>query len=440
MAKYFADLHPHSHYARACSQELTVPNNALWAKYKGLQIIGSGDFTHPLWLQDLKLDLVEVGPGIYQYQELVGEKEPYFILTVESSHVFTQNGRGRRIHVMTWAPSFETVDKINSALMRRGANLMSDGRPMMGLTLKELAEIVFSSDESCLIIPAHAWTPWYGIFGDKGGFDSLAEAFGEYAEKIYAVETGLSSDPAMNWRIKELESRQIVSFSDAHSPWKLGREATVFEFENFARDGFNALREAILGNSEKNKINSTIEFYPEEGKYHYTGHRNCKIRQSPDETKQKGRTCPVCGQELTVGVMHRVEELSQNPNVKTQILNVDGVNLYQDLQNLRPPYMMLVPLIEIIAEAKGVGVNTKTVLEPYHQLIQHFGNEFNILLKTTIGEIAGVAGEKIAEGIEKVRRGELVIEPGYDGIFGVVKIWSGKEDLKPAGPLQESLF
>lgn len=454
--KYFADLHSHSRYARACSPELTIPNLALWAKYKGLQIVGTGDFTHPLWLSDLKMDLVEVGPGIYKYREMQAADDPYFILTVETAHVFTQDGKGRRIHILVWAPSFEVVDKINRELTRRGANLGSDGRPMTGLTLLELAEAVWGADESNLIIPAHAWTPWYGVFGDKGGFDSLEQAFGNYVEQIYAVETGLSSDPAMNWQIAELKNRQIVSFSDAHSPWKLGREATVFEFENFEREGFKALYEAITPTSfqnpqnpqtSQNKIAATIEFYPEEGKYHYTGHRNCGIRQSPQETKERGERCPVCGQQLTVGVMHRVEELSNLSSPSTPSLpssssvsNQDGVNLYQNHQNLRPPYYMLVPLTEIIAEAKNSGVNTKTVLDPYHQLVNHFGSEFEILLKTPIPQIAAIVSERIAEGVQKVRQGDLVIEPGYDGVFGTVKIWGEKEEISPSGPVQESLF
>lgn len=454
--RYIADLHPHSYYARACSPELTIPNLAKWAKNKGLHIVGTGDFTHPVWLQDLKMDLIEIGSGIYKYREMMAENDPYFILTVETSHVFTQDGRGRRIHIMIWAPNFSVVDKINAELSRRGANLMSDGRPMTGLTLLELAEAIFGVDETCLIVPAHAWTPWYGIFGDKGGFDSLSEAFGDYASQIHAVETGLSSDPAMNWQIPELENRQIVSFSDAHSPWKLGREATVFEFENFTKEGYQALYEAItqlplrgpqISQSSQNKIAATIEFYPEEGKYHYTGHRKCGIRQSPQETKEKGERCPVCGQQLTIGVMHRVEELASVSSVSIpslpsspSISNQNGVNLYQDPQNLRPPYYMLVPLTEIIAEAKNSGVNTKTVLDPYHQLVNHFGSEFAILLKTPVTQIATVAGERIAEGVDKVRRGNLVIEPGFDGVFGTVKIWGEKEEISPSGPVQESLF
>ncbi|MBM4402463.1 MAG: DNA helicase UvrD [Candidatus Cloacimonetes bacterium] len=445
--KLIADLHPHSKYARACSGQLTFENNTKWANWKGLHLIGTADFTHPFWFQDIKESLTEAGEGIYRYKNEKGKIStwPLFLLTVETSHIFTQNNRGRRIHILTFAPSIEIAEKINEEITKHGGNLMSDGRPMLGLSCKELVEIVWGVCEDCLVIPAHAWTPWFGIFGDKGGFDSLEEAFGEYAKNIYAVETGLSSDPAMNWRIKELDDRAIVSFSDAHSPWKMGREATIFKLkiknEKLKIDEIGFSFQDIIGAIKQEpesrcQIDSTIEFYPEEGRYHYTGHRNCKVRQSPEETKKLGVICPVCHRPLTVGVMHRVEELAGRTSEELGIRNEKGLVSSGSPPN-HPGYRMLVPLTEILAESFGVGVNTQTVLQPYHRLVQEFGSEFEVLLVTEIEEIKRVAGERVGEGVGRVRQGKLVIEPGYDGVFGKVKIWGEEEEVESK---QESLF
>jgi len=278
---------------------------------------------------------------------------------------------------------------------------------MTGLSSIELCDLVFSISKDCLIIPAHVWTPWYSLYGSRSGFDSIKECFGQFADKIYAVETGLSSDPAMNWRIEELDKRSIVSFSDAHSPKKLGREVTVFEMEE--QFGYQDIKKAI----QEQKIAYTIEFYPEEGKYHYTGHRNCEVKHSPEETKKLGSICPVCGKQLTVGVMHRVEKLAKRP--------AD----YQPKN--RPPYKMLVPLMEILSEALGAGVSSQIVETEYNRLTERFKSEFDVLLKTDSLEIAKIAGEKVAQGIKKVREGEIVVDPGYDGVFGTVKIWGEKE-------------
>jgi uncharacterized protein (TIGR00375 family) len=408
-----ADLHLHSRYSRAVSQQMVLPQMAKWGIKKGIDLLGTGDWTHPLWLRELKENLEEAGDGIFILKKSVrdaffaqkGYLTPSFILSTEISLIYSQGGQGHRIHNLIFAPNFEVVEEINNKLRSHGVNLLSDGRPMTGLSSQQICEIVFSVDRNCLVIPAHAWTPWYSLYGSNSGFDSLGECFGEFTEQITAIETGLSSSPAMNWRIEELDKRSIVSFSDAHSPQKLGREATVFEIEDIKKLRYEDIRKAIINN----KITYTIEFYPEEGKYHYTGHRNCGVKQSPEETKKLGETCPVCGRKLTVGVMHRVEELASRP--------VDFK------PESRPPYKMLVPLMEILAEVLGSGFSSQTVENEYNRLTEYFGSEFGILLKTPLKEMAKIGGERLAEAMDKVRKGDIFIDPGYDGVFGTVKIW-----------------
>lgn len=411
-----ADLHLHSKYSRAVSQQMIISEIAKWAVRKGIGLVSIPDWTHPLWLREAKNELVETGEGIFGYKK--EPKNVSFILASEISSIYSQAGQSRRIHNLVLAPSFGVVEKINASLRGRGANLMSDGRPIIGLSSPELCELVFSVSADCLVIPCHVWTPWFSLYGSRSGFDSINECFGRFASQIRAVETGLSSDPAMNWRISELDDRSIVSFSDAHSPAKIGREATVFELER-VKLGYQVVKDAI----ETQKIAQTIEFYPEEGKYHYTGHRNCEVKQSPEETKKLGETCPICGKRLTVGVMHRVEELAGRP------AGFQPEN--------RPSYQMLVPLQEILSEALGSGVASQTVQAEYDRLIETLGSEFRVLLEVKIEEIARISGEKVAEGVERVRGGSLVIEPGYDGVFGKVKIWGKKEE---GGRKQMSLF
>ncbi|MBU3957330.1 endonuclease Q family protein, partial [Patescibacteria group bacterium] len=399
----------------AVSQQMVIPEIAKWAKRKGIGLVTTTDFTHPLWLRELKENLVEAGDGIYRYKDK--PTDVLFLLTTEISSIYSQGGRGHRIHNLVFAPNFETVGKISEQLRGYGIKLLSDGRPMTGLSSIELCDLVFSISKDCLIIPAHAWTPWYSLYGSNSGFDSIEECFGKFSDQIHAIETGLSSDPAMNWRIEELDSRSIVSFSDAHSPKKLGREATVFEMEK--QFNYQDIKNAI----QEQKITYTIEFYPEEGKYHYTGHRNCGVKQSPEETKKLGAICPVCGRKLTVGVMHRVEELAKRP--------VD----YQPKN--RPPYKMLVPLMEILSEALGVGVSSQMVETEYNRLTERFESEFDVLLKTDPLEIAKISGEKVAQGIKRVREREIVVDPGYDGVFGTVKIWGEQKEEEKK---QMSLF
>ncbi|MDP4030728.1 MAG: endonuclease Q family protein, partial [Candidatus Beckwithbacteria bacterium] len=286
-----ADLQLHSKYSRAVSPDMVIPIMAEWGEKKGIDLLATGDWTHPLWFKELEANLEEAGEGIYKLKN--STKKTRFLLSGEISSIYTDGGKGRRVHTLFFAPSLEVVRKINEELVKRGANLLSDGRPIVGLSCQQLCEAVWGIDERVLVIPAHAWTPWFSLYGSKSGFDSIEACFGKYSDKIYAVETGLSSDPVMNWRIPDLDSRAIISSSDAHSPKKMGREATVFsgdlKGELTFTDIAGAIGERFLGeNKGRLKIAYTIEFYPEEGKYHYTGHRNCKVVQSPEETKKKG--------------------------------------------------------------------------------------------------------------------------------------------------------
>jgi len=452
-----ADLHLHSKYSRAVSQQMVVSQIAFWAEKKGINLAGTADWTHPLWLRELKESLEEAGEGIYKLKSKIqnpkSKNSIRFILATEIASIYTQGGKVRRIHNLVLAPSFAVVEKINEKLRHFGVNLLADGRPTTGLSCPQLCELIFSVDKDCLVIPAHAWTPWFSLYGANSGFDSIEECFGKYADYIYAVETGLSSDPAMNWRIKELDKRAIVSFSDAHSPQKLGREATVLKIQNPKSKiqnynlKFKINYSDIIGAIKQDlnsslKIAYTIEFYPEEGKYHYTGHRNCGVRQSPEETRRLGETCPVCGKRLTVGVMQRVEKLAGR-NVKCQTTNDKlRINWIKNgTRPNRPPYVMLVPLMEILAEAMNTSISSQNVLNEFNKLTEIFGSELGVLLKTPLEEIAKISGKRVAEGIEKVRRGEIVVEPGYDGVFGTVKIWPESKDVaKVEEQGQMSLF
>ncbi|PIU33148.1 DNA helicase UvrD [Candidatus Woesebacteria bacterium CG_4_10_14_0_2_um_filter_39_14] len=419
-----ADLHLHSKYSRAVSQNMIIPQISLWAAKKGIGLVGTADFTHPLWFRELKENLKEVGEGVYRAKNPPeGRLNPLFLLTTEISSIYTQEGRSHRIHNLILAPNLNIVEEINNKLRSRGVNLMSDGRPISGLSTPQICEIVFSVSNDCLVIPAHIWTPWYSLYGSNSGFDSIKECFGEFADQIKAIETGLSSDPAMNWRITELDKRSILSFSDAHSTPKLGREATVFEVEDVKKLKYEDIRQAIINN----KIAYTIEFYPEEGKYHWTGHRLCQVKQSPEQTAKLGTICPVCGRKLTVGVMHRVEELASRPD--------------DYRPENRPPYFMIVPLLEILAEVMESSVSSQVVIGRYEQMLEKFGSEFEVLLKTPVEFIAQSFGEKTADAVNKVRKGQIFVDPGYDGVFGTVKIWSSSDEEEKKGEKEQmSLF
>ncbi len=426
--KFVADLHLHSRYSRAVSQQMTLPNIANWAKLKGINVVATSDFTHPFWFDALKTNLEDSGNGLFKIKNSDTTNPIHFMLSAEISSIYSQGGKVRRIHTLFMFPKLESVEKFNQELVKRRANLRSDGRPIVGIPSKDLAKIALDVDEKALVIPAHIWTPWFSIFGSFSGFDSVEECFGDMAPYIYGIETGLSSDPVMNWQIADLDKRSILSFSDAHSLEKMGREATIFEAEEISYESiYNAISQ-----KGKSKIAFTIEFYPEEGKYHFTGHRNCNFSQSPEDSAKNGDICPVCKRPLTVGVMHRVEELkSQDSKLKTE--EVDGLKWSKSQEN-RPPYVNLVPLGEIIAEAFGVGVGTQKVKDAYMMLVSNLGSEFGILMKAGIADIARFSSGRVAEAVVKVRHGDIVVVPGYDGQFGVVKIWPETEDEQNKEP------
>ena len=405
---YVADLHLHSRFARGTSRQLTFDNLAHWAKLKGIDLLASADFTHPVWIQETRSKLRDTGDGLL---ELDGVR---FILGTEVNCSAPEGGRHRRVHILVFAPSFGAVEAINAALAPKGI-LSSDGRPTLRLSARELVHLLMDIDERCLVVPAHLWTPWFGLYGSKSGFDSLEECFGDVARHVYAVETGLSSDPAMNWRVPSLDNVAIVSFSDAHSLPKMGRELTVLAGE----PSYDGLRKALMTQS----IAYTVEFFPEEGKYHHSGHRKCGVRLSPAEVAANGAVCPKCGRTLTPGVMQRVEELSRR--VVETVTDADGL---VSGDHGRPPFRNLVSLQQIISEALDRGPNTKTVQETYMGLVSELGSEISVLIDASPLDVAKVAGERVAEGVDKVRRGDILIEPGYDGQYGTVRVWPDSQD------------
>ena len=309
--KFAADFHIHSRYSRATSPSINLPNLDSWAKIKGIKVLGTGDFTHPGWFDEIKKELEPAESGLFKLKKQ--DSKTRFILTSEISCIYSQGGRVRKIHIIVFAPSFKAVEKINLKLGEIG-NLKSDGRPILGLNAKELVKIVLEADENCMVVPAHAWTPWFSVFGSKSGFDSLEECFGEYTKYIYAIETGLSSDPAMNWRLSQLDKITLISNSDSHSLAKIGREANVFDTEL----DYDAITE-IIKNHDNKKFLYTIEFFPEEGKYHYDGHRDCNLSLKPEQSKKYNNICPRCGKPLVIGVLNRVEELADRPEGFIQI-------------------------------------------------------------------------------------------------------------------------
>jgi uncharacterized protein (TIGR00375 family) len=410
--KFIADLHLHSKYSRATSRDMEVETLALWAKRKGIKLLGTGDFTHPLYFLELKSKLRSLGNGLFVLKE--DPQGTHFMLTAEVSNMFTQGGRGRRVHTLIFAPSFEVVERINSQLGKLG-RLGSDGRPIFGFSAKDLLKMVLDISPDCLVIPAHAWTPWFSIFGANSGFDSIPECFAEESKHIYSIETGLSSDPEMNWRLSALDDITLISNSDAHSPGKIGREANIFDCEL----SYPAITQAIR-KKDPRKILFTIEFFPEEGKYHFDGHRKCNILFSPQETKKHNALCPVCGKRLTVGVMNRVEELADRPEGAVPAKAI--------------PALHMVPLDEIIADVLRVGANSISVEKEYLRLVERGGSEFDILLELSPEELSSFTPPLILEGILRVREGRLKITPGYDGVFGKIQIFSPAErEKEPAG-------
>lgn len=422
---YVADLHIHSRYAGACSGNLTIPNLSKWAKYKGIDLLGTGDALHPLWQAELKRDLKDIGGGVYENN---GTK---FIVSTEVSCIYSEYGATRRIHLVILFPSLDSAFKLSEVLIKKGAKLASDGRPILGMSSKQICDYVFSVEPDALIIPAHIWTPWYSLYGSNSGYDSLKDCFGEFTDKIYAVETGLSSEPAMNWRISELDNKSIVSFSDLHSLPRLGREVTIV--------GGECTFEGLSKSLQNQNLIGTIEFFPEEGKYHYSGHRNCNVVYSPEELKEKGEICPVCKRKLTIGVMQRVEELSSRSIDDLRLKINEGVTKSETFPK-RAGFRMLVQLEEILAEVLGVAVKTQKVQTLYEQLVTTVDSELKLLTKTKLELISMAAGDKVAEGIKRVREGKLKIEPGYDNTYGIVKIFDEGEDPLKQEEEQIGLF
>ncbi|MFB3894916.1 MAG: endonuclease Q family protein [bacterium] len=411
--RLIADFHIHSKFSRATSKDMDIPELTKWVNWKGIGLLGTSDFTHPVWLSSLKLKLKPRGDGLFEYNQTV------FILTTEISNLWNWNGAGKRVHNLIFAPSFEIVDKLNRKLANYGT-LTSDGRPMLSLPGPDLVKLVMDISTDCMVIPAHAWTPWYSVFGSMSGFDTIQECFQDQAKYIYALETGLSSDPAMNWRLSALDKYTLISNSDAHSPSRLGRESNVFELPELS---YKSVTDAIK-QKDKSKFLYTIEFYPEEGKYHYDGHRACQQRLAPKETKKYNGICPVCKKPVTVGVMYRVAQLADRDEGYTPKNSI--------------PYKNLVPLEEIIAAAIEKAPGTVAVQKQYEQLVAAFQNEFHILLDLTEEEMRrGGMPPKIINGIMKVRTGQLTIQPGYDGEYGIISIFPKAAETQPD---QLSLF
>jgi len=428
-AVFYADLHIHSKYSRATSRDLDLENLAWWARKKGISVLGTGDFTHPAWLQEIREKLVPAEPGLFRLRPdlerdverkvgtLAGEATR-FMLQVEISTIYKKGDKTRKVHHLLYAPSLQAVEHINAALARIG-NLHSDGRPILGLDSRNLLEITLSSDPGSYLIPAHIWTPWFSMFGSKSGFDAVEQCYGDLAPAIFALETGLSSDPEMNWKISALDRYRLVSNSDAHSPAKLGRETSRFGCD---LDYF-AIRHAL---ETGEKYLGSTEFFPEEGKYHMDGHRRCEVRLEPAQTRELNARCPSCGEPLTVGVMHRVEELADRETA----LRPEGA---ADFRNL-------IPLSEILAETYAVGTQSKKVRETYEQLLQRTGPELWLLENMPLEDIQRQSSELLAEAIRRMREGAVIREAGYDGEYGVIRLFERDEikNRKTVGQLFET--
>lgn len=429
MARFIVDFHIHSKYSRATSKEMDLENLDKWARIKGVDILGTGDFTHPAWFKELGEKLEPAEPGLFRLKKKnkiklnngwhlpASQKDTVdlrYLLTSELSCVYKKKNKTRKIPLLVFMPTFEAARKLNAHLGWLG-NLKADGRPILGLSAKEVAKIVFDVSSEAVIVPSHAWASHFSIFSSDFGFSSLQECFDEYSRNIFTIETGLSSDPAMNWRLSQLDNITLISNSDSHSPRRIGREANVFEGKI---EGYKPLMEALrfgvhAPTSIRNRLVQTLEFFPEEGKYHYDGHRNCQISFSPAETKKHKGLCPVCKKKLTIGVASRIEKLADRP--------VDG----QPAKTI--PFLKTIPLEEIIMASFGVASLTKRVEHEYQELINKFGKEFKILLDLPKEELLKAAKPEVAEGIIRVREGRVKINPGHDGEYGKVEIFTKEE-------------
>ncbi|HSX00488.1 MAG TPA: endonuclease Q family protein [Patescibacteria group bacterium] len=420
MQELIVDLHVHSHHSRATSKNADFEGLYRWGKLKGINIIGTGDFTHPSWFAEMREHLEPAEPGLFKLKDefakaidaslpaLVRDQIIRFIPTVEIATIYKKNDRVRKLHQLVIMPSLESVSELNARLERIG-NIKADGRPILGLDSKELLRHALETDSRALYIPAHIWTPWFGMFGSKSGFNSIKEGFDELAPEIHAIETGLSSDPGMNWRVADLDGLTVTSHSDAHSPGKLGREATVVK----SGISYDDIIGAIKTNDER--LIGTIEFFPEEGKYHFDGHRDCSIRFSPAETRAHNSICPVCNKPLVVGVENRLEELATRPEN------------FQHPSGKRVEY--IIPLPEIIAELHNVKSTAgKAVVAEYHTYIERLGDEFNLLRNVSPDAIAEAGFPLLKIAIERLRAGNVVRDPGYDGVFGTIKVFKDAQD------------
>ena len=420
MEQYLADLHIHSRYSRATSKGLTPRNLAAYGEVKGITVIGTGDFTHPGWLDDLKAALVPDGGGLYRLADpsdlareipwlpdarLAGR--PRFMLSAEISSIYKRDDKVRKVHNLLFAPSFEVAEKINAKLAKVG-NLASDGRPILGLDSRHLLELVLETDPLAFLVPAHIWTPWFSLFGSKSGFDSIEECFGPLASEIFALETGLSSDPEMNWTLSALDRFRLISNSDAHSGEKLGRECNLFSGE----PSYEAIYRALRGEGVGPKFCGTVEFFPEEGKYHLDGHRECGVVMEPAESKAHGGLCPVCGKPLTLGVLHRVLALAD----REEPVRPEGM----------PGFTSLIPLDELAGEVMGVGPKTGKAHRLMATLLARFGAELTVLRDAPQEELRRV-NPLLGEAIGRMRRGQVLRDPGFDGQYGRISVFSPEE-------------
>ncbi len=418
--KYIADLHIHSSFSRATSKKCDLPNLFAWARIKGINLVGTGDFTHPGWLAHLKENLVPAEPGFFKLryeqvpadlQSILPEAIPVrFLLTAEISSIYKRHGKVRKVHNILILPDFESVERICGKLAGIG-NLESDGRPILGLDSRNLLEILLEYAPEGFLVPAHIWTPWFSLFGSKSGFDSIEECFADLAGHVFALETGLSSDPRMNRMISGLDRFSLISNSDCHSPQKLGREANLFDTEF----DFFSMRDSLKQTGQGGFL-GTIEFFPEEGKYHLDGHRKCDVCMAPEETRKINSLCPACSKPLTVGVMHRVMELADR---KESAYSAKF-----------PPFNSLIPLPEILSEIMGVGPGTKSVSAQYERIINTFGSEFNLLMNTPVEEIKQSYTPVLAEAVKRIRAGRVMKKAGYDGRFGVISLFEDKNRLE----------
>lgn len=419
MDRFTADLHIHSRFSRATSKNLNIRGLAAWARVKGLDVLGTGDFTHPEWVAEMQEQLREDGRGLYvlKHPEGIGEQVPgleqdpggvtRFMLQTEISSIYKRGGQVRKIHNLVYMPSLEAVLRFNERLAQVG-NLASDGRPILGLDSRDLLEMVLEADPMAFLVPAHIWTPWFALFGSKSGFNTVEECYGDLSRHIFAMETGLSSDPEMNWTWSALDRYRMISNSDAHSGEKLGRECNVFQGEISYEGIYRALRGEGLGH----KFLGTVEFFPEEGKYHMDGHRKCGVVMDPQETAMRGGICPVCGKPVTRGVLARIADLAD----RNEPQRPKG----------QPGFVSLVPLKELLSEVVGVGPNSKKVHKRYLELMRAFGSELSVLRRTPLEDLRRM-DPLLAEGVGRMREGQVMRKPGFDGEYGVISVFTPQE-------------